>query len=187
MLLMRALVTKALSVSLLLLASPGAAIAGGLIDELRLGGLAQNIEPTGRGHEHGADVNAEVLFAPAFAPTGDAVKDVLFGFRPHLGATYNFAGTTDKIYVGLTWDAPLNHGFFLEGSFGLAVHDGGLAEDNRAQYGCRVNFRESASLGYDLDANWRVMLMVDHMSNADLCLQNRGLTNAGVRLGYRLD
>jgi Lipid A 3-O-deacylase (PagL) len=32
---------------------------------------------------------------------------------------------------------------------------------------------------------WRVLLSVEHMSNADLCDRNRGLTNAGVRLGYQ--
>ena len=171
-----------------LLSPPLGAAAGELIDELRLGGLAQNIEPTGGRHEHGANINAEVLFAPVFAPTGNSVTDVVFGFRPHIGATYNLAGTTDKLYVGLTWDAPLARGFFLEGSFGLALHDGAIEDEpGRAQYGCRVNFRESAALGYEIDAHWRVMAMVDHMSNADLCLKNRGLTNAGVRLGYRLD
>lgn len=174
-----------LILSLCLLAVP--AQASEWLSELRLGGLAQNIESRVGKHERGADINAEVLFAPAFAPTGDAVQDVLLGFRPHIGATYNFAGTTNKLYAGLTWDAPLSHGFFLEGSLGLAVHDGGLDDPGRAHYGCRVNFRESASIGYDVDANWRVMLMVDHMSNADLCPQNRGLTNAGVRLGYRLN
>jgi lipid A 3-O-deacylase len=164
------------------------ACAGEWLSELRLGGLAQNIESMAGKHERGADINAEVLFATAFAPTGDAVQDVLFGFRPHIGATYNFSGTTSKLYAGLTWDAPLAHGFFLEGSLGLALHDGSVADEpGRAQYGCRVNFRESAALGYALDANWRVMAMIDHMSNADLCAQNRGLTNAGVRLGYRLD
>ena len=145
---MRASLARTLSACLLLLAASGNAAAGGFIDELRLGGLAQNIEPTGRGHEH---------------------------------------GTTNKLYAGLTWDAPLAQGFFVEGSFGLALHDGGLDEPGRAHYGCRLNFRESAALGYDIDPHWRVMLMVDHMSNADLCLQNRGLTNAGLRLGYRLD
>jgi hypothetical protein len=28
------------------------------------------------------------------------------------------------------------------------------------------------------------MATVEHMSNAGLCSQNRGLTNVGVRLGY---
>lgn len=165
--------------ALMLASTPGK--ADGLIDEIRLGGLAQNIEPSGHAHEHGFDLNAEVLFAAPFATSG------LFGFRPHLGGTYNFEGTTDKLYAGLTWDVPLQGRLFLEGSLGAAIHDGGLTEGDVAQYGCRVNFRESASIGYDLDPHWRVMLMVDHMSNANLCAKNRGLTNAGLRLGYTLN
>ncbi len=180
------LATTLILCTLLAGAGGGPAFAGGLIDELRLGGLAQNIEPTGHVNEHGADINAEVLLVPLFATTCNPWRDALFGFRPHIGATHNFAGTTSKLYAGLTWDVPLANGFFLESSFGAAVHDGGLVEAGRAQYGCRVNFRESASLGYDIDQHWRVMLVVDHMSNADLCLRNRGLTNAGLRLGYRL-
>ena len=160
---------------------PVSAVAGGLVDEIRFGGLSQNIEPSGRAHEHGFDINAEVLFVAPFASSG------LFGFRPHIGGTYNFEGTTDKLYAGLTWDFRLRDAFFLEASFGAAVHNGGLIEGDVAQYGCRVNFRESASLGYDVAEHWRVMLMIDHMSNANLCAKNRGLTNAGLRLGYRLN
>lgn len=161
----------------LLLATTVAAHAGGPVDEVRLGGLAQNAEPKGRVHEHGYNVNGEILFRPIA---------VLLGARPHLGGTYNFEGTTNKLYTGLTWDVPVGAGFFLEGSLGAALHDGGLDEPGKATYGCRVNFRESASVGYELDPHWRVMLMIDHMSNAGLCVKNRGLTNAGVRLGYRL-
>ena len=172
---------EALAAAAVLLVMAVPARADGLIDEIRIGGLAQNIEPSGQAHEHGLDLNGEVLFSAPFADSG------LFGFRPHFGGTYNFAGTTDKLYAGLTWDVPLRNAFFLETSFGAAVHDGALTEGDHALYGCRVNFRESASLGYDFDSHWRVMLMIDHMSNANLCAKNRGLTNAGLRLGYRLN
>jgi hypothetical protein len=46
-------------------------------------------------------------------------------------------------------------------------------------------FRESASLGYRITSNVSVMGTVEHISNAGLCDQNRGLTNVGLRLGYR--
>ncbi len=55
----------------------------------------------------------------------------------------------------------------------------------KPSYGCQVNFRESASLGYDVNQHWRVLATVDHMSNGNLCEPNHGLTNAGIRLGYR--
>jgi len=51
--------------------------------------------------------------------------------------------------------------------------------------GCHVLFRESASLGFNLTESWRIMGTIEHNSNAGLCDFNRGLTNAGVRLGYK--
>jgi hypothetical protein len=154
---------------------------------VRIGGLSQNIESAGHAHEDGLAVNGEVLFAAPFGLRGDDLVDRLLAFRPHLGASYSLARDTDKLYAGLTWDLPLERGFFLEASMGLAIHDGGLDDPAHAQYGCRVNMRESVGLGYDLDRHWRLMLMLDHMSNGNLCAQNRGLTQGGLRLGYRLD
>ena len=34
--------------------------------------------------------------------------------------------------------------------------------------------------------HWELMATVDHMSNADLCDENRGLTTVGLRLGRKL-
>lgn len=162
---------------------PGAAQS--LVDEVRIGVLAQNVE--GSGVEHGLDLNGEVLFVSPLAPSGDPLRDALLRARPHLGGTWNADGMTSKAYFGLTWKLPLLERVYFESSFGGAVHDGSLDEPGEAQYGCRWNFRESASLGFDVDAKWTVLLTVDHMSNANLCEQNRGLTNAGVRVGYKLN
>lgn len=158
-----------------------------LVDELRLGGLAQNIEASGS--EDGASLNAELLFRSPFAGEGEAATGFLKP-RPHLGGTASLAGGTSKIYAGLTWEFPITDRIFFEASFGGAVHDGPLDvpdDSTDAAYGCRVNFRESAALGMKLDERWSMMLMIDHMSNAHLCERNRGLTNAGLRLGYSLD
>ena len=54
----------------------------------------------------------------------------------------------------------------------------------RNAMGCNWSFRESGSLGYRLTPAWSVMGTVEHMSNAGFCDENRGLTNAGVRVGY---
>jgi hypothetical protein len=40
-------------------------------------------------------------------------------------------------------------------------------------------------IGVDVTESISIMATVDHMSNADLCDENQGLTNAGVRVGYR--
>ena len=81
---------------------------------------------------------------------------------------------------------------FIEASFGGTVHNGPLQPHYDlspifvATYGCPLNFRESASTGVDLSERWRLLATIDHMSNAGLCGYNRGLTNYGARLSYRL-
>jgi lipid A 3-O-deacylase len=85
----------------------------------------------------------------------------------------------------LTRDFLLTESLFLEASFGGAVHDGETDDNNSDSYGCTLNFRESVSLGVALSENLSLMVTVDHMSNGGLCDQNQGLTNAGIRLGYK--
>ena len=38
-----------------------------------------------------------------------------------------------------------------------------------------------------LGENWRIMTTIEHMSNGKLCDPNPGLTNLGVRLGYKFN
>lgn len=159
--------------------------AQSLLDEVRLGILAHSIES---GHsEGGVDINVEVLFRRPSISYRDAFADFFFRPRVHAGASINTIGDTSQVYVGLTWDLKITQRLSLEASFGGAWHDGptnGAAPD---LYGCSVNFRESFSVGYALDASWTIYGMISHMSNANLCNHNSGLTSAGVRIGYRLN
>jgi lipid A 3-O-deacylase len=165
-------------------AAPGA-IAGpashGLIDEFRIGVLAQDLEDNDA--EDGIAVNAEVLF-PHLGPRSRDPLDIFLSPRPHIGAQINTEGDTSLGYFGLTWDIPLSDIFFIEASFGGAVHDG-PTDDSGDSFGCSINFRESASIGVALTDNWRLLATVSHMSNAGLCDENSGLTSGGVQLGYR--
>jgi lipid A 3-O-deacylase len=160
--------------------------------ELRIGLLKQNIE--GHGSEEGWDLDGEYLFASPFGPTPRAGNflTALVTPRPHIGGTWNSEPDgTSKAYAGLTWTFGLGHGLLFETSFGGAFHNGELdsplVEPVIDSYGCPFNFRESVSLGLELSDRVSLLFMVDHMSNANLCLRNRGLTNGGVRLGYRLN
>ena len=149
------------------------------IDELRIGSYLHDVETMTDNNT--VDLNAELLLAPLVPLSGNRWVDFFFSPRPHLGSTVSFSGQTSSVYAGLTWDLPLGESFFLEASFGGAVHDGNLS-----QYGCRANFHETASLGINLNENWRLVGTVDHMSNGGLCgNDNRGLTNAGLRLGFK--
>ncbi len=152
------------------------------IDEVRAGAFKQAIDnATGEGT--GA-MNLEVLGGRFAGGYENSILDFFLTPRPHIGTTLAF-GKTDEFYFGVTWDAKLIGNTFFETSFGGAAHDGPLHELDRASYGCEVNFRESASLGLALTPEWRLMTTLDHMSNAGLCGNNRGLTNAGLRLGIK--
>ncbi|WP_051228629.1 acyloxyacyl hydrolase [Pleomorphomonas oryzae] len=152
-----------------------------LIGEVRLGGSAHN--PTGR--EHGADITAEILSTPIFKSTG---SDWFRWFVPRLGVggALNTRGRTSYVHSGLVWTIPLSDSFFIEGQFGLALHDakfGNRRYDNLGN--CNWSFREGAFLGYRLDSTWAIVGGVDHLSQAGLCDGgNAGLTNYRIELSH---
>ncbi len=154
-----------------------------LIDEVRFGALAHSIDASNG--EGGADLNLELLFRRPGGRYDNPLLDFALRPRAHIGASVNTAGDTSQIYAGLSWDVQLAPKLSLELTFGGALHDG-PTEAGPDSYGCSVNFRESASLGYALDERWTVYGTISHMSNADLCDRNTGLTSAGLRLGYKL-
>jgi lipid A 3-O-deacylase len=133
------------------------------------------------------DVNVELLFEVP------AMTDWLaWGeLRPHLGATVNFGGLESMIYGGVSWTVPVGESpLFLEASFGGAVHNGSTGPYGTVSFpardlGCSLVFRESVSVGVMINDNASLMATVEHASNANLCVSNRGLTNLGVRFGWR--
>jgi hypothetical protein len=155
-----------------------------LADELRGGVFAH--DPSSQ--EGGSvDVNLELLSARL--PLGDPTT--LLGMlvpRLHVGTDINTAGKTSEFYAGLTWTFDVTRWLFVEGSFGGALHTGftgPVPPPGRNALGCNPLFRESGTIGVRLSENWSVMATIDHISNADLCTRNRGLTNFGGRIGYR--
>ena len=155
------------------------------ISEVRVGASAHELE----GPEKGTwNINGEVLFAKPFT-TADLFTSY-FVPRPHVGASINVNGMTSFLYAGLSWTVDIGPAFFVEASLGGAVHNGNtqsnlaLVPRDRNALGCSPLFRESASVGYRFTPNWSIMATVEHLSNAGICAQNRGLTNVGVRLGY---
>lgn len=150
--------------------------------ELRLGAFAHDPQSPEKGP---TDLNAEVLF-PKFATSPDWLWNVLIP-RPHVGTTVNFVGKTSNVYAGVTWDVDLYRGVFLEGSFGGAVNDGKTGRDVPEGFnkmGCNDSFHENFSVGYHLTETVSVLATIEHFSNAGLCVENRGLTNYGGRLGF---
>jgi hypothetical protein len=131
------------------------------------------------------DASAEVLFNKPWT-SSDPLWNILLP-RPDIGGTANFAGKTSEAYAGVAWDYNFTDKIFTSSSFGGSVNDGYTGKNvppGHNEMGCNWSFRESESLGYRLTPNWSVMGTIEHMSNAGFCVENRGLTNAGVRVGY---
>jgi hypothetical protein len=154
-----------------------------VLDEVR-GGVYGHAVDDGAPEEGSIDLNLELLTSRLAGSTAWYVP------RLHLGGVFNTDDDTSHVYGGFTWNFDLGERFFLEATFGGAVHNGDTgseqdAPDGENALGCSPLFRESLSLGYRLSENWSVMGTVEHLSNADLCDANRGLTNAGGRIGYK--
>jgi lipid A 3-O-deacylase len=160
---------------------PSAVYSPPLLSEIRLGFSIQDpVSPeSGSGN-----VTGEVL-ASKFWRTNDWTDPLIP--RLHVGGSANFRDDTSFAYAGFTWTFDVTPQIFVEGTFGGAVHNGDtspIARPGQSALGCSPLFRESASVGFRFSERWSLMGTVEHMSNAGLCSQNRGLTNIGVRLGY---
>jgi len=153
-----------------------------IFSEVRFGVLAADLEPGG-GSDDGVALSVELL-TPNHARSYSFVENLL-NPRFHVGGNFHTDDGVNQAYAGLTWNYYLTDSVFVESSFGGALHDGETSGFSSNSYGCPVNFRESFSIGADITESISVMASVDHMSNAGLCDQNQGLTNAGVRIGYR--
>lgn len=172
-------------------ASPYGDLVSGSVDqaqirnpplEFRLGGYAHDPQSPEKGS---ADLNMEVLL-PKIATSQNHLWALLTP-RPQVGGTLNFVGKTSNAYAGLTWTFDVYRGWFVEGSLGGAVNDGKtgvIFHPGFNRIGCNASFHENASIGYQLGKNWSLMGTLEHFSNAGLCVENRGLTNYGLRLGY---
>lgn len=157
-------------------------------NEIKFGVLAHDISFLGHGKESGEDVNGEFLLrSPSFL-------SYIWSPRPHIGIDVNSDSDTSNAYIGLTWTIPLltriighRDGLFIDLSEGPSINNGIINTQNpdRKSLGSNVLFRESFSLGYNLDEIHDVSLFLDHISNARLAERNEGITSLGARIGYK--
>lgn len=173
--------TSVMLMAMVLLASLALAENGGILSEARIGVLLHDAAVFGSSKEDGIDINAEILL--------DSPSWLSWAFfpRPHIGASLHSKGDTNQFYAGVTWDVDIGWDMFAEASFGGSVHDGEKRTLNpdRKELGRRALFCGAVSLGRYMTEHVTVSLMIDHASNATLCDANEGLSNAGVRLGYK--
>jgi len=154
----------------------------GILSEVRVGALRHDASIYSTQEEDSdIDANVELLF------TSPDFLRYIWSPRPHVGVTGNFGGETSQAYLGLTWDIDLFAGIFIELGIGASVHNGELdtGDPYRKNLGCRWLFRESGSLGYRISERHNISVMLDHLSNAELCDRNDGIDSMGLRWGYR--
>jgi len=172
------------AVSLLAVAAataPAAHAQLGWLDEAKLGADAHDITLGGQHREPGADITGELLF------TSPGLLSVIGRPRPHFGIAVNTAGATSYAYFGLTWTAAVLDRAFVSGALGGAVHDGEINADKpeRKQLGSRILFHEYVEAGYRVTPVVSLSIFLDHISNADLARHNAGMTNIGLRTGFK--
>ncbi|MDP6173676.1 MAG: acyloxyacyl hydrolase [Rhodospirillales bacterium] len=152
-----------------------------MVSEIMVGALLHDQGPFSHNKEGGIDTNMELLF-----PSPDLLSGI-WKPRPHFGFSWNSAGDTSQVYVGLTWDWEFLGSGFFNFSLGGAYHTGETRTTklDKKELGCSILFRESLDLGYRISGPHSVMLHLDHISNAKLCSSNEGLESFGLRYGYR--
>ena len=164
----------------------------GIVDELKLGVLDHGVTFFEHSVETGVDLNGELLFHRLFEPLDVLGMSIIF--RPNLGVSVATNGTTSIGYGGLSMDIMLvrnvfrdGDGFFLDGAFDLVVHDGCLnnCPSDRKALGSRLLGRRAGEIGYQIDPQWSVSAMIDHIGNYELATPNAGLKTAGIRIGYK--
>jgi lipid A 3-O-deacylase len=164
--------------------------AGGLVDELWVGGFAHDIVHVGGGQESGStDFQIEVD-----SPQPAVLRSI---GAPRLNATFsaNSGGKTNFGSVGLTWDRGLTS--HLRGSFdfGVALTDGVTGDHlppaadkhGRLLLGSKTLFREALGLDWRTSDHWSVGIEFVHLSNGNILAHghNDGVSDLGLRFGYR--
>jgi hypothetical protein len=173
----------ALLLAAVVLLDPGMALAGQLVDELKIGVLWHDVPGLWSGFQaepNSADINIEALLSPSVAFLGGTI-------RPALGASISTIGATSDAYMDARWQYEAPSGIFFGLGLGAAVHDGQLQlEDwDRKALGSRVLFHIPAEVGYRFDDHNSLSAYFEHMSNAYTVSPNEGMDRLGIRYGYR--
>ncbi len=166
------------------LALGGAANAGGLLYELKVGVLAHDVPDLWSGfraERNAADINIEAIFTPSMPFLGGTI-------RPAIGGSINTHGDTSHGYIDARWQYETPFGFYFGVGLGGAVHDGAIGPEggpNKKWLGSRLLFHIPAEIGYRFDTHNSLSVYFEHTSNAYTQDYNEGMDRLGVRYGYR--
>ena len=152
--------------------------ADGIVDSVVLGAFAHEVVNDDEG---GIDANLELRLRPLFG------RSWAIEILPTVGGTVNFSGDTNTAYAGATARYRFTPSIFVEGFFGLAIHDGDTPRDaDGLDLGCELLFREGGGIGYQRGRH-ALSLYVSHASHGGIICdedENEGMTSVGLRYGY---
>ncbi|MEL7490748.1 MAG: acyloxyacyl hydrolase [Pseudomonadota bacterium] len=160
--------------------------AESVIDEARVGVLAQSCCGYSPDNEQGVGINFEAAFrSPGFLR-------IIGAPRPLIGGTLaTDSDGTNHAYAALEWRYDFSK-YFVSGAVGGAVHDGTLndggdpflaARGDTIFFGCRVLIKVGLNAGVRLTDRINAAAHWSHISNGTLCRPNNGLDQLGVRIG----
>ena len=153
--------------------------------ELQFGIFKQDLRDKFKsGHEKGYNFHL-ALQSPSFYSHG------YFGLHNKLFTSISCQGLTSYLGYAMVLRMEIPKDFFVEASLGGVVHNGRtrLNEKKRLKrrnLGSRFLFHESLSLGYNFNPSSHIAFIVEHASNAGLGQTNAGITNIGMRYGFKL-
>ncbi|WP_157969962.1 acyloxyacyl hydrolase [Pelagibacterium sediminicola] len=185
--------TKSIAGALFALALAAAPAMGQalVLDEVRGGVFAHNAYhgfiPTSLAYDFSRIEN--VKFSALF--TAPALDDAwwLLSPRLELGGTFNLAGRRENlVHANLSWQFGLfETPLYLELGLGAGLTDGALsgAVAPARNFGCPLNFYESAGIGAHITETMTATLVYEHMSNLGICTPNEGISHVGVQLGWK--
>ncbi|ACT60070.1 acyloxyacyl hydrolase [Hirschia baltica] len=164
-----------------------------ILDSVRFGILDHNVQvltPKNSNKEPGVNISAEVRFSQL---------DILgntWSPHPYAMVSANTKGSTSYIAAGFEWDFEFAKGWHFQPGLGYAIHSGELDSegDTAAQravfesthllLGSRDLFRTSFALSKDINEQWGVQLIYDHLSHGQMLGngRNQGLDDVGLRV-----
>lgn len=162
-------------------------------DEIRVGVLEHDTSVGGGDNkEDGVDVGVELLTSPIGALSWVGSPRAVFGLQ------INSEGYTNMAYAGILAQKTLvdglaseNDAIYLEGTVGIAYHDGAIDVRARPEdaewksHGSYWVIRSGFGLGYRFNETYSLTATFSHISNANLAQPNQGSNDIGLRLGMR--
>lgn len=164
-------------------AQDGAALNAGsdVLSEFRIGIMKHDVAIRSNDREDGHDMNLEFQFLPPH------ILRYIGSPHPILGGAINNQHHTSQIYSGLLWEWKPLRKTFVNLGLGGAVHDAEInsIDPDTKRFATRALFRYAFTAGFEINKNYNISAMFDHISNANTAFPNNSLEKFGVLIGYR--